>query len=227
VRSLLSTRRRKILAAAVVAIFAAFVGVAYGWSGNGQVIGISCPEVHAKLNTNNVESSKWGFIIKQDDSTVLAQGTFNKNYSGAPYVIGNIYTTDNAEHTINVYIGGAGNVMNDLAAKDYTNAINCAKPTGQPGQQGPAGPAGPAGPQGPKGDTGPAGPQGPAGPAGPQGPAGNTTTSSTPGLAGPAGPAGPAGSRGPRGMQGPAGKCPKTCVCKPKKHKTANTTAVQ
>jgi hypothetical protein len=212
-----STRRS--VAVAVILVFAGAVGVAFAWSGNGKVIMISCPEVHVKLNVNNVESSKWGYIIKQDDSTVIKQGTFQKNYYGAPYVIGNVYTTDNAEHTINVDVGRAGNVMGDLGAKDYTNTIDCAPPEGKQGPPGPAGPkgnTGPAGPQGPKGDTGASG-NGTPGPAGPQGPKGEA------GPAGPIGQMGPKGAVGPRGKRGAPGKCPKKCVCKPKKHKKTPT----
>jgi hypothetical protein len=181
---------------------------------------ISCPEVHFKLNIDKVEASKWGYIIKQDDKTVIRQGTFDKNYPGTKYVVGSIYTSDNGEHTINVYVGAAGNVMGDLADSDYMNVQWCAAPEGKQGPKGdtgPAGPAGPTGPSGPKGDTGP------TGPAGPQGPKGNTGASGNgvPGPAGPAGPVGPQGPKGNTGARGPRGKRgSRGPAGKPKKHVT-------
>lgn len=212
-------RTKLMLALSCVIVIGGAVGVALGWGGNAKITSTSCPEVHFVLNTSGkVEHHKWGYIIKQDDKTVIKQGTFDKNYANAPYVVGKVYTTDDAEHTIDVYVGAAGNVMGDLGDQDHMNVQYCGAPEGK---QGPQGPAGPAGPQGPKGDTGSAGPQGPAGPAGPAGAPGKPGTI---GPQGPRGERGPKGKRGPRGHQGkrgrrgPAGKCPKNCVCKPKRH---------
>jgi hypothetical protein len=148
----------------------------------------------------------------------VSSGTFAKNYSNTTYVIGNVYATDNGEHTFDVYIGGAGNVMHDLGGQAHQNVTHCGPPAGTPGPQGPKGDTGPAGPAGPQG---PAGPKGDVGSAGPQGPKGDTGASGagTPGPAGPAGPKGSKGERGARGKRGPAGKCPKKCVCKPKHKK--------
>jgi hypothetical protein len=211
-----NTRRTVVLTVAI--LLTAAVAVAYAWGGNGIVTDVSCPEIHATLNKSKVESSKWGWIVKQDDKTVISSGTFAKNYSNTTYVIGNVYATDNGEHTFDVYIGGAGNVMHDLGGQAHQNVTHCGPPAGTPGPQGPKGDTGPAGPAGPQG---PAGPKGDVGSAGPQGPKGDTGASGagTPGPAGPAGPKGSKGERGARGKRGPAGKCPKKCVCKPKHKK--------
>jgi hypothetical protein len=212
VRRIFSNTRRTIVLAVFI-IFAGFVGVALAWGGNGIVTDISCPEVHVKLNVNKTESNKWGWVVKQDDSKVISSGKFAKNYSNTPYVIGNVYATDNGEHTFTVYVGSANNPTGDVGDRKTTNVVNCGPPAGTPGPQGPAGPQGPSGPAGPKGSTGPAGPQGPKG----------DTGASGAGTPGPAGPSGPKGSRGPRGRRGAPGKCPKKCVCKPKKHPTPHT----
>lgn len=215
-------RTRLTLVLASVLIIGAAVGVAYAWGGNGQIKLVSCPEVHVMLNTSDkVEGGKWGWLVVQDGSKVISSGTFAKNYQNTEYIIGNNYATDNGEHVFTVYIGGASNPKQDLGDKKSVNVINCGAPEGKPGPQGPQGPTGPAGPQGPKGNTGPAGPQGPAGPAGPAGPQGPAGAPGKPGVIGPQGPRGergPRGHQGKRGRHGPVGKCPKNCVCKPKRH---------
>jgi hypothetical protein len=173
VRRIFSNTRRTIVLAVFI-IFAGFVGVALAWGGNGIVTDISCPEVHVKLNVNKTESNKWGWVVKQDDSKVISSGTFAKNYSNTPYVIGNVYATDNGEHTFTVYVGSANNPTGDVGDRKTTNVVNCGPPARHPWtarsgwSSGSAGP-GSRGTVGPKGSTGPAGPQGPKGDTGASG----------------------------------------------------------
>ncbi|WP_434311450.1 hypothetical protein [Hominifimenecus sp. rT4P-3] len=84
-------------------------------------------------------------------------------------------------------------LLQKLAAGEFTGAA---------GPQGPAGAQGETGPQGPKGEPGEPGPQGPkgeTGKTGPQGPKGET---------GDTGPQGPKGETGDTGPQGPKGDTP-------------------
>jgi hypothetical protein len=201
-----SINRRRLIMGLTALIAVGLTAVAVAGGGNAKVKSISCPEVHVALNTSDqVESSKWGWLILQDGKTVLSKGTFAKNAKFTTYTIGNVYTTDNDEHVITVILGPADNPQSDVGAQGSENVVRCAAPEGK---QGPPGPQGPAGPKGDKGDTGATGQTGPKGDTGAPGPQGKP------------------GKHGKRGPRGPAGKCPKKCVCKAHKTPTPHTTSL-
>lgn len=169
---------------AVVAVAAYMAASAFAWEG-ATIDVISCGEVDVSLPS---EPGPWGFVIKQDSTTILSSTTASLA-SGTKHLSIGVRATDNAEHLITVSIGNAAN-MADGNVTHTAYFVNCGPIVGTPGPPGPAG----------VGVPGPAGPPG-VGTPGPPGPPGV-------GIPGPPGPKG-VGIPGKNGKNGKPGKTPK------------------
>jgi hypothetical protein len=130
--------RKMVLAVVVAAACLVVPGSALAWSG-GQIVSVSCPEIHVKLPVVTGAQPLWKVLATDEAGRKLV----DVNVAGSPtyQVVGGLWTVDNATHQVTVTIGNAANIQ-DGKVTQTVQLTNCAAPAGVAGPPGPPGPPG-------------------------------------------------------------------------------------